>query len=446
MSASPLTREQQAARELGRTEVTTGVARGLDGVFAATLLLVPLVQWGLELTEHVTGERESLSPDAIEILDAPLVAARVWSLETGTAPERLLSANTQLLNEIQRYEQGLEDRSFTTTGLLGPTRQLLVRYAGWGTEDVWIGQNHWLFYRPDIDYITGPGFLDPRSLHSRRRSVDKVVPDPRPAILDFHRQLTERGIQLLLIPTPSKPMVHPGQLAGRSLPAQMRHHNRSFDTLLRELETAGILVLDPTRLLIDRARQTGEPQFLVSDTHWNPRAARAVASQLAVFLREQQLVAPRSSNGPWQRETTTLENRGDLFDLLNLTSRETLLTAETVTLQRVLGGDGRVWEPENESVVLLLGDSYTNIFSVPEMGWGESAGLAEQLAIELQQPLDRIARNADGAHATRQQLARELTAGRDRLAGKRVVIWQFAVRELSSGHWPPIRLPRTVQK
>jgi hypothetical protein len=32
-------------------------------------------------------------------------------------------------------------------------------------------------------------------------------------------------------------------------------------------------------------------------------------------------------------------------------------------------------------------------------------------------------------------LAREVATGSDRLAGKRVVIWQFAARELVFGDW-----------
>ena len=40
-----------------------------------------------------------------------------------------------------------------------------------------------------------------------------------------------------------------------------------------------------------------------------------------------------------------------------------------------------------------------------------------------------------GAFATRQALWRQLSHGEDRLAGKRVVIWEFASRELSVGDW-----------
>jgi hypothetical protein len=55
--------------------------------------------------------------------------------------------------------------------------------------------------------------------------------------------------------------------------------------------------------------------------------------------------------------------------------------------------------------------------------------------------LDVIAQNDSGAFATRQALSRELSAGQDRLAGKRVVIWEFAARELSVGDWKPLEFP-----
>jgi alginate O-acetyltransferase complex protein AlgJ len=52
----------------------------------------------------------------------------------------------------------------------------------------------------------------------------------------------------------------------------------------------------------------------------------------------------------------------------------------------------------------------------------------------LGRPVDRIVQNDDGAFGTRAMLAR---SGPERLSGKRVVIWQFAARELAAGDWKP---------
>jgi alginate O-acetyltransferase complex protein AlgJ len=113
---------------------------------------------------------------------------------------------------------------------------------------------------------------------------------------------------------------------------------------------------------------------------------------------------------------------------------------QRVTIQQVTSGNA-LWRPSRDADVLLLGDSFTNIFSLEALGWGESAGFAEHLSLALGgRPLDCILRNSDAAFATREMLASELARGRDRLAGKKLVIWEFAVRELAFGNWKMIDL------
>ena len=99
------------------------------------------------------------------------------------------------------------------------------------------------------------------------------------------------------------------------------------------------------------------------------------------------------------------------------------------------------WRRDEHGDILLMGDSFSNIYSRPALGWGRSAGLAEQLSLLLGRPLDTIIIDGGGAMAGRRQLAGDMARGRDRLAGKRLVIWQFATRELSQGDWSLIALP-----
>jgi alginate O-acetyltransferase complex protein AlgJ len=49
--------------------------------------------------------------------------------------------------------------------------------------------------------------------------------------------------------------------------------------------------------------------------------------------------------------------------------------------------------------------------------------------------VDAILRNDAGAFAARRLLSNELKRGRDRLAGKKTVVWEFAIRELANGDW-----------
>ena len=97
----------------------------------------------------------------------------------------------------------------------------------------------------------------------------------------------------------------------------------------------------------------------------------------------------------------------------------------------------RAWRSAD---VLLPGDSFTNIFSVASLGWGDSGGFAEHLSFTLGRPIDRVVQNDQGAFATRALLADQIAARPGRLAGVRVVIYQFATRELTIGDWKLIGL------
>jgi alginate O-acetyltransferase complex protein AlgJ len=126
-----------------------------------------------------------------------------------------------------------------------------------------------------------------------------------------------------------------------------------------------------------------------------------------------------------------------------------------VTIEPVREPGAASWQPDPEAEVLLLGDSFSNVYSNREAftnrvagreyHWGEGAGLAEQLSFFLRRPVDRIVRNAGGSHTTRRDLARAIARegarGRDRLQHVRVVVYQFAVRELAVGDWQEIELP-----
>jgi len=122
--------------------------------------------------------------------------------------------------------------------------------------------------------------------------------------------------------------------------------------------------------------------------------------------------------------------------MLRLSAGQTLFQPQPVTVKRIVGARSKLpWQPSAAADVLVLGDSFSSIFSSDQMGWGDSAGFVEHLAYYLGRPLDRLIRNDAGAHATREMLAKELQRGSDRLAGKKVVIWEFASRELACGDW-----------
>ena len=82
-----------------------------------------------------------------------------------------------------------------------------------------------------------------------------------------------------------------------------------------------------------------------------------------------------------------------------------LFPPEAVWLRRVLQPDGSPWRPSRDADVLVLGDSFSNIYSLESMGWGDSAGFVEQLSYVLRRPVDRLVQNDEGAFATRADAA-----------------------------------------
>lgn len=380
-----LHREIQAREELGHTAVSPWLAALLTGLFLGLIVAVPLLQPNLE-------------------------------------PFRELAQDRPLLDSMIRFEDRLEEESWVVEDLLPPVQLFLTRVLGTGNEQVYPGRDGWLFYRPAVDSLTGPGFLEEDILEARRVPPIDTEPDPRPALLDLQDLLQARGIRMVVLPVPVKAAVHPEKLTPR--PVQPPVRNASWDRFVNWLEREGIAVLDlaPAR-----------PQYLATDTHWTPEGMELAAKALADWIRAS--VPLQGPETVWQREERQVEGLGDLARMLELPAGQRLFLPQRVTVRPVSG-----WRPDPAAEVLILGDSYTNVYSRSDLGWGTGAGLAEQLAFHLQRPVDRIAVNAGGAWASRQALARELAAGRDRLAGKKVVVVQFSARELSFGDWRRIPL------
>ena len=423
-------REETALREVGRTSVGRWAARWLTLV-----LLVSLI-----------------APAILEQLLQAEPAGAITALVDGAARARralsdrgLLPANRELLAGMNRAEERLEKSSLLRAWLLPPVQAGLVG-LGLGNEQAYPGLDGWLYYRPDVEYVTAPGFLEPRVLERRRRSGDSWEaaprPDPVPALVELHRDLERRGITLLLAPTPLKPMIHPERFSRRARAGGAALQNPSYAELVRRLAADGISVVDLGALLARRAT-TGETQYLKTDTHWTPAAMEAAAVELAAAVEETNGLSPPSGRRLLRRPAT-LEGIGDIAAMLRLpagTAGRRGVGPETATVHRVLTASGSPWRSDPRAEVLLLGDSFTNVYSDPELGWGAGAGLAEQLSFALGRGVDRIALNAGGAFAAREALARALRTSVDRLDGKRIVIYQFACRELAFGDWRPVPLP-----
>ena len=414
------TREEIARREVGHTTVGRGTACLLVAQFL-------LIVGGVLLSEIIHGLRNPELTDNLGSRVSRLVSTVVSLAGTEDSEasllSRIVSKNRTIIRELEQFDDDAGEQTLLAK-VLRPQAQYFLAGLGAGNEQAYIGRKPWLFFRDSLDYLTGPSFLD--------------ASDPRPAILRLKTQLEQRGIQLIVMPTPVKPSIHPERFTRRFEGTDDPLRRPSYGSLIRGLEERGVLVFDPAPVLLQAKRRTGTFQYLMTDTHWRPEAMELVAARLQDFIAQHADLP--SVLADYVNESISVTNLGDLARMLDLPEGQFRYPEESVRVRQIRTADDRSWEPSRSADVLLLGDSFSNIYSLAEMGWGESAGFAEQLSFLMRRPIDRIVQNADGGFATRELLGRELASGSDRLAGKRLVIFQFAERELAVGDWKLVDL------
>lgn len=412
-----MTREEEAELALKNTEFAPGARFLLIALFLITIATMPAIQFVTEFRRTGTVTR---LPMLLVFKSLP-----AWSRICNIRELRDVWNALPHPAELKRAERTLEDDSVVSQWLLPRTQLVFTKVLHAGNEQVYPGRDHWLFYRADVDHVTGPAFLDRLRL-KRRRQTAGVQPDPVKAIVDFRNQLASRGIDLIVVPVPVKPAIEP-EMFSAAAPANSALHNSSFGEFIARLSSQKVDVFDPTPLIINRKITDGIPVYLETDTHWRPQTMALVAAALA------KRIGP-GTDSPGEIVLSPIIGHGDIAAMLKLPSTEEIYPGEDVTIGQVFTGN-TLWRPSKEAEILLLGDSFSNVFSIEAMGWGESAGFAEHLSLALHRPIDCILRNSDGAFATREILSTELARGQDRLAGKKIVIWEFATRELSFGNW-----------
>lgn len=432
-----VSREAEAQRDLGHSTLSLSARRILILGFLLLLGTGFVAAWSgvLSNAKQTSGQR---------IADARDVAPEVASSRAGAGYSDLWEWLPSPA-AIRAFETSLADSSVLVRKLRPLVQTALVHVFGEGNTQAVVAKGGWLFFQKDIDYVNGRPFLDKRRQRERGER-EHVEADPLPAVLDFNRQLADRGIRLIFMPVPVKPCIEADRLDQSAGAKNRVRQNASFASFAETLRAHGLEVFDPAALLMERRERTGEAQYLARDTHWTPQAMEAVAQSLArmVAFGEEGQAASGASPSPGSlefaakkagaMEVRSVTAHGDTVALLGLPASQTVYPPETVQT-RVVSSGGMVWRASPNAEVLLLGDSFANIFSLKEMGWGEQAGLAEHLSAALDAPVDALLRNSDGAFATRQMLQQELARGRDRLAGKKVVVWECAARELSFGDW-----------
>jgi alginate O-acetyltransferase complex protein AlgJ len=341
----------------------------------------------------------------------------------------------------KQFEQALEKASILKSFVQPRLQAVLTERLHVGNNRAIVGRGGWLFYQPGVDFVAGPDVTDASFLAlAAKKRIDKEgdrdpAPDPRPAILALNRDCAAAGIRLVVVPVPDKAMLQPGQLTGR-----MAHdrpvtppNNRGYDRLIADLRQQGVDVFDPTPAAIG----PGDVRYLVQDTHWTPEFMDTVAAGFARHIGPP-FEAATTAGARFSLRAVPASRLGDIVDLLKIPETQRIYRAQSVVVQQVIDRrTGAPWEPDPAADVLLLGDSFTNIYSQPAMGWGASGGFAEHLSYHLGRSVDVIALNGAGASTVREELSRR-AATRAGPWPSKVIVYEFAMRFLMGENWRPI--------
>ncbi len=283
---------------------------------------------------------------------------------------------------------------------------------------VGIGSNGWLFFAPDLRLLSAGKFWGELA-HAVAPNRKPDEADPATAIVDFCNQLKQRGIGLLLVPVPPKAAIYPDKI----LPGFDLHGEDAEPYLTRfynELRGNGVEIVDLAPLFLQRRETERGPVFCRTDTHWSGNgcllAAQAIATKIKLEPHRR-----RDYAADWKQ----IEFTGDLAGLL---ARSAAKPPMEKTFVRVVKdkATGAAVQPDQESPVLVMGDSHTLVFHDFVT---EGSGLIDQLAYETGFAPDLIGTRGSGATAVRITLYRRSHKDPDYLAKKKMIVWCFSARE-----------------
>ena len=291
------------------------------------------------------------------------------------------------------------------------------------------GRDGWILHRLELQFVTDASLVGESAIQSHGNPPEKA--GPASVIIDFHRQLQERGIDMYLMPIPVRPVIYPESVLGPEPFAEREtipNLHPSLQEFLSVLREGGVRVIDLTpTFLSEREHPEHGAVFCPSDTHWTPYGILVAAKILAAEIKEK----PWFDSVPKQRyrQRWITKTHNGLIYRKHEKATGTAPEPDPVPIRRIMleteEGLKKFGLQNPECPVIVIGDSNT-------VRWANySSGLAHSLAFELGFPVDVLSAAGGGANTSRLNLIRKARTEPGYLEGKRVVIWCFTARALT---------------
>jgi hypothetical protein len=370
----------------------------------------------------------------------PIVQAAYEGVVEKEAPHIVdLFRKSPTKENLHRWDDNAKDRSIFAKWLRPKTLQLRFNLLGEMAPKSLQGEEDWLFYNQDVDYLLQPPYTDDRFY---KGTFDTLIAgkrvnlrNPLVAMTDFRDRLKARGIELLLVPIPGKPGIYPEKLwkgmVGQPVSPTLN--------LLEDLKQRGFQVVDLfTPMLLAKAKG-GPVLYLKRDTHWTPQGMEVAAQVLASRIRELGLASDSDAalHPRYSLKDTMASRWGDIAEMTKVPNRKQKWEPENVNARQVLDlQTGKPYKDEVASPILWLGDSFSRIYQTDSPN---SSGIIAHVAYRLNRSLASIVNDGGASTVVRQQLARRS----ELLDGKKLVVWTFVERDLRFGSkgWQVQELP-----
>lgn len=310
----------------------------------------------------------------------------------------------------------------------------LIEEKPGGAPQYSVGRDGWCYQISELKFArSGPFFgADARKVFPKAGPQEA---DPINAILDFRKQLSERGIELFFVPIPVRPAIYPEGVIplGKYKNAEPLPDIQPVqDDFLSLLDKAGVETINLDAYFLANRHHERGPLFCRSDTHWTPSGAQLAAEIVASWLKTSpwyEDVPSLPEEGPGSLTTRRLEKEysGHCYrKLREVGSYEKGLPEEKISFRKIFGkdinGEGDEILRHKDAPVVVIGDSNLIV-------WHDiHAGFSQELSYELGFFVDTIQTAGGGSNECRLDLSREIQKDPHYLDGKKAVVWTYTAR------------------
>lgn len=288
------------------------------------------------------------------------------------------------------------------------------------------GDDPWLYYRQDVEFLVQPSPMDVRSAK---------LDDPIQAISKFRDQLKAKNVELLVVVVPGKPSIYPEYLTGMNSGAMVeKDGSPKFGhgkVVLDSLSKLGFNTVNLYSPLWEAKSEDGSKGalYLNDDTHWTPRGAELAADVIAEKVRRMMadgVVDLGDETIDYVVSDSLADRMGDIGEMSGLNKFNTF-KVQQVTGHVVKDSSGAPFKDDfRKSKILILGDSFSRIYQTDAP---VNAGWISHFAKNMKRPVASIVSDGGASTLVREKMARKAGV----LKGKKLLIWEFVERDLRFG-------------